>query len=152
MRRALALLCVAAVVAAAGCARIRMDTPRGFAPLEGRGVWRAVSPEGVRLQARWVDNEPRMSLDFWADALDHQLRREGYVPAAEGSTFQAGATAGRISEWSMPLGAERWTYLTAVVVVGKRILLVEVAGEADLYARHRGAILASLQTLDLQGR
>jgi hypothetical protein len=126
-----------------------MQTPEGFAPVDSREAYLAVSPEGVRFQARWVANVPRQDTAFWADALSHQLVEEGYAPAGAAETFRAGDHEGRILSWLMPYGTETWSHMTAIVVVGRRILLVEAAGERALYGRHRAAIIASLGTLSL---
>jgi len=133
----------------AACGRPRVQTPEGFAPVDSRGAFRAVSPEGVRFQVRRVRNEPRQELAFWAEALRTQLVKEGYRPSGEPQSFQTGrgGREGRLFEWIMPYGAETWSYLTGVLVTGKRIVIVEAAGERSLYQRHRAAMLASLQTL-----
>lgn len=131
----------------ASCARIRMDTPQGFAPLDPKGAWRALSPEGVRVEAHWVKNDLDMTLDFWVETLEHQLSRQGYAPLGEPATFLAGERTGALLEWSLPLGDETWTYLTGIVVAGKRVLLIQAAGEQTLYTRYRASILSSLSTL-----
>ncbi len=134
-----------------GCGRPRMEVPEGFAPLDGRGSsFRAVSPEGVRFQVRSAKNEPRQELAFWAEALRVQLAREGYRPSGEPQAFEAGGARrleGRLYEWAMPYGTETWSYLTGILVAGRRILIIEAAGERSLYRRHRAAMLASLRTL-----
>jgi hypothetical protein len=128
----------------AGGGRVRMQTPEGFAPMEGRGSYVAVSPEGVRIEARWVGNDPRKDLSFWIDALSYQLRNRGYAPSGAAESFKAGNQEGRMLEWLLPYGAEAWTYMTAIVVSGRRILVIEATGERGLYDRYRAAVLTAL--------
>ncbi len=155
---ALAAALVPAALLIASCGGPRVRAPEGFAPLErgffaaGAYVLRAMSPEGMRFQVRAVKNEPRQDLAFWGEALRTHLVNEGYRPSGEPQGFTTDdsgrrAIEGRLLEWVMPYGAETWSYLTAVVVAGRRILIVEAAGERALYEKHRAAVLASLRTL-----
>jgi len=126
-----------------------MQTPEGFAPVDSRETYLAVSPERVRLQGRSVANEPRQDAVFWTDALSHQLLKQGYAAAGAAETNRSGDTEGGILWWLMPYGTETWSYMTAIVVVGRRIVVVEAAGERALCAKHRATIVASLGTLSL---
>ena len=145
--RSLAAALALAALALAACSRPRLETPKGFAALEGGRVYRAVSPEGVRLQVRSVRNEPRQEIAFWAEALRTHLASQGYRPAGEPQRFRAGKRDGRLFEWSMPYGTETWTYVTGVMVAGRRIVVVEAAGERELFKKHRDAVLAGLSSL-----
>lgn len=154
--RTLVMAAVLLALLLAACGRPRIQTPEGFAPIANRRIFRAVSPEGVRFQVRRVKNEPRQELAFWADALRTQLVKQGYRPSGEPQSFEAarggrpdgrGGHEGRLFEWVMPYGTETWSYLTGVLIAGKRIVIVEAAGERTLYQKHRAAMLASLQTL-----
>jgi len=162
IRRAAAPALLASLLAAllpGACSAPRVRAPEGFAPLEKRlfddraYILRAMSPEGMRYQVRAVKNEPRQDLGFWAEALRAHLARTGYRPSSEPQGFRTAGPGnrapleGRFFEWTVPYGAETWSYLTAVLVAGKRILVAEAAGERAIYAKHRAAVLASLQSL-----
>ena len=144
MRRIVPALAVLLVLA--GCARVRIDTPEGFAPMKARREFRAVSPEGVAFRVRVVKNEPRMDLEFWRETLANHLKREGYRGGNE-SSFTAGERDGVIFDWTVPYGPETWSYLTAFLVSGKRIYLAEAAGEHTLIRRYRPAIEDALSSL-----
>ena len=47
------------------------------------------------------------------------------------------------------MAGEDWVYMTAFVVNGERIALVEAAGRFSEYNRHRGSLMDSLATLDI---
>jgi hypothetical protein len=138
---------VLGVALLASCSRPHMRAPDGFAPIDGGQTLRALSPEGMRVEARKIRNRPRQEVAFWTEALRTQLARDGYRAAGEPQTFKAKGREGRYFEWAVPYGTESWSYLTAIVVAGRRILVVEAAGEKSLYQKHRAALLASLETL-----
>ncbi len=149
-RRTLALFYLAAVVLG-GCvtARAALEPPAGFAAFDGERIWRALSPEGVAVSVRLVDNDPRQTLTFWAQALKTQLEKSGYTLTAE-ETLDTRSGKGILFEWAAPVGEDDWIYLTALSVVGERIAIAEAAGEYSLYQKHRPAIVESLRTLQIQ--
>jgi hypothetical protein len=140
------LLPLALLLVIAGCSRVRIDVPEGFAPAKARGEFRAISPEGLALRVRVVKNDPQMDLEFWRETLGNHLVREGYR-GGETSSFTAGEREGVIFNWTVPYGPETWSYLTAFLVSGKRIYLAEAAGEHTLMRRYRPAIEDALASL-----
>lgn len=142
-----AVLGTVVVLLATACGRVRMDAPEGFAPIKTPKALVAVSPEGVRLRVRSLRNYPEQDLEFWSKALANHLEQEGYHQAEEGERFQAGSRAGVATTWLLPYANQTWTYLTAVVVAGKRIYVAEAAGELTLFRGYHSAILESLRSL-----
>jgi len=132
------------------CSNLRIERPDGFADFKERNLYRAVSPEGMLFGVRTVDNYPRKNLDFWAEALKNQLKKEGYRLVREGEPFSAGQHNGMLFEWGVPYANESYIYLTAVLVSGNRIAIAEAGGEHTVYQKHRDALIASLQSLNLQ--
>ena len=132
----------------AGCVTSQpvLDTPRGFAAYDTQSTWKAVSPEGVVVRVRLVENEPPQSLQFWAEALKVQLEKSGYTLTGEESLETKSGDA-VLLEWAAPVGEDDWIYLTALTVVVEGIAICEAAGEFELYRSHRQAILDSLSTL-----
>ncbi len=135
----------------AGCSRVQVELPDGFAEQRERGLYRAVSPEGMRLEIRTTKNQPRKDLDFWSRALKNHLLEEGYTLVTAGEPFEAGAGQGVLYEWGAPYRNESYIYLTAIVVSGGRIAIAEGAGEHTVYRTYREEILESLGTLELRG-
>ena len=89
---------------AGASSRVEVIPPNGYAvAAAGRdGSYRALSPEGLPFRVRAFLNAPEQSLPFWSEALTSHLRKEGYRPAGESRSFQAGNDAGRIFEWVVP--------------------------------------------------
>jgi hypothetical protein len=144
---AAAIVVFASLLLLSGCAtKPALEPPDGFAEYTGGEAARAVSPEGVTLSVRWVENEPEQSLSFWRNALRTHLERSGYGLLSE-DEFEATAGPGVRFEWVAPVGAEDWIYMTAVVNAGARLAVGEAAGPAELYRSHREAIAQSLETI-----
>lgn len=150
-RRSILVALLATLALLAGCATVRpvLVVPRGFAEYREESDWRAVSPEGVALRVRLVDNEPPQTLEFWAEALRTQLEGSGYARLGE-ETVETALGPAVLLEWAAPVGQEDWVYLTGIAVSGSRIAVVEAAGAYPTYRKHRAAILDSLQSLDIR--
>lgn len=122
---ALALL----LVVAAGCTpRHNLSLPGAFARYDHGDPNRWVTAEGVVLRAREVEDPPKATLAFWTEALVHHLERRGYrVSKPVPFRTNGGVEAQRIDALTHR-GAEDWLLVTALYVVGERLLLVEATG------------------------
>lgn len=147
----IAMIVVGAVALVFGCATppVAMDSPEGFARFSDTEEVRAISPEGVLVRARLVDNDPAQSIEFWAQALERQLADSGYL-LVDSADFTADGEDGRLMEWLAPVAEDDWIYLTAIAVLGEKIAVVEAAGPAGQYQEYRSAIRDSLRTLRLE--
>jgi len=149
LRRAAVSLLVGLLLA--GCATVRpvLEQPKGFAEYREETAYRAVSPEGVVLRVRLVDNQPAQTLEFWAEALKTQLAKSGYSPMGE-EVVETRSGKGIILEWVAPVGQEDWIYLTGLCVTDRGIAVAEAAGEYGTYQERRLAIILSLRSLKLE--
>jgi hypothetical protein len=138
-----------ALLSSCATSRPVLAAPRGFAEYRRESVSLAVSPEGVVLRVRLVDNEPAQTLEFWTEALRTQLEGSGYSRLAE-ETVETPVGKAMLLEWTAPVGQEDWIYLTGLALSGSRIAVVEAAGAFPLYRKHRAAILDSLRTLEVR--
>ncbi len=129
--------------------RVTLKAPAGYAEAAAArdGSYRALSPEGLPFLVRSFRNEPAKDLDFWAEALESHLVKEGYRANGEGRRFQAGNLPGSAQEWVVPYGQESYLYLTALLVAGDRILLAEAGGPYKLYADYRQSLQESLESI-----
>jgi len=142
---------VCLALALGACSPLSVELPEGFAELQGRGrTFRAVSPEGMLLRVRLLDNHPAKELAFWSEALSGHLLKEGYRANGQAVEFASGGGTGVLYEWAAPYGNESYLYLTALVVSRRRIALAEAAAPYPVFVRHRQALRDSLQNLRLR--
>jgi hypothetical protein len=139
---------------AAGCGpSVTLQTPPGFAVLDGQKeyVYRATSAEGVVLGVRAEKNEPKGNLDFWADALDRQLRRGGYV--ADGDPHEVRAAtgvAGRIFKYTQAQGGRTHRFWMAVFVTDGNVWVVEAGGDAERFKeKAQKGVQRAIETLQI---
>lgn len=133
--RTAALLLALSATAACGPS-VTLQTPSGFAVLEDQKeyLYRATSAEGVVLGVRAEKNEPRGNIDFWADALDRQLRRGGYV--ADGDMKEVHTKTGltgREVRYTRVENGRKYRFWMTVFVTEKRVWVVEAGGDADRF-------------------
>jgi hypothetical protein len=127
--------------------RVSLRPPAGYAEAGAArdGSYRALSPEGLPFRLRSFRNEPAKDLAFWTEALKSHLAKEGYRANGEGRSFQAGNLPGSVQEWVVPYGQESYLYLTALLVTGDRILLIEAGGPYKLFVEYRPSLQESLE-------
>lgn len=161
----------------AGCsskpAQPTMDDPKGFVRFEKSHVPKWITPDGVRLKVRRVDNDPRGDLPFWMDAMARHLDQRGYVrlPATlgkdatpprprlerEGDVTEAKVAAPRCFDtvaglrgcqatWLVPRQGEDWVMTVAVYVRGDDIYLVEGAGPWQAWRPRHDDVSAALRS------
>lgn len=131
-----AILSAASLGTAACGPSVSLHTPPGFAVLEEQKeyVYRATSAEGVVIGVRAEKNEPKGNLDFWAEALDRQLRRGGYVPdGAAAEVRSAGGLVGRELRYTRQQNGRPYRFWIAVFVTENRVWVVEAGGDADRF-------------------
>lgn len=143
----LLILCLAI-----GCVHTTADNgkliPAGFAPYTQAGKIKAVSPEGIIYRVRSVDNKPFADLTFWKEALKKRMLDAGYIFLNE-APIEADAQEGYLLELTAPYGQQDYTYLVAVFVSGKKIIIAEAAGAVSDLAARRAAVLEAIQNLKL---
>ena len=122
---------------------IAFETPDGFAQFEDDIPPRAISPEGVVLRVRTVENDPTQDLDFWSEALERNMTESGYMLLDSGE-FDTGELDGVFFEWLAPLNDQDWVYLTGIAVTDDLIVIAEAAGPHAHYTGHRDSLLAAL--------
>lgn len=107
-----------------------------------------ITPEGVRLKAREVENYPKADLDFWVDALGRHMQERGYVPGATKCFETEKGHRGCTLDFMLPYGAEDWMMSETLFVVGRRVVLVECAGPYSLYVGVQEELGKALLTFD----
>ena len=122
------------------------QVPAGFARYTKAENIKAVSPEGVVYRVRTEDNKPYAELPFWKEALKKRMLDAGHVFLDE-APVSADAVPGYLLELTAPHGRADYTYLMAVFVRDKKIIIVESAGEVTHITRRRKAILTAIKAL-----
>ena len=136
------------LISACATPPVAFDTPDGFAQFEDDIPPRAISPEGVVLRVRTVDNDPVQDLAFWSEALERNMTEAGYL-LLESGEFESGELGGVFFEWLAPLNDEDWVYLTGIAVTDTVIIIAEAAGPHEHYTGHRDSLLAALSSISL---
>lgn len=125
---------------------VQHPVPDGFARYEKEKGYKAVSPEGVVYRVRYEENKPYAELSFWKEALKKRMLDAGYIFLSE-SDIKAGEDKGYLLELTAPMGEQDFTYLIAVFVKKKEIMIAEAAGEVLLLSKHRKSIVAAIERL-----
>jgi hypothetical protein len=147
MRRFLLASSLISLLLTVSCSRASVTPPEGFAELKDRQTYRAISPEGMLYRIRSVKNDPRKELEFWGEALENHLVKEGYRLNGKARSFTSGDREGLSYEWVLPYGNESYLYLTALVVTDKTITLAEATAPYSVFIRYRQALQDSLDSI-----
>ena len=131
-----------------GCVPFRAESPEGFAPYKGRRPYRAVSADGVMYRVRYEKNKPKAELAFWKEALKSRMIDAGYRFQAE-SDLEVSGHPGYLLELAAPLGTQDYTYLNAIFVHGRKLVIVEASGEVSQFQKHRASLLDAINHLEL---
>ncbi|MFO0760543.1 MAG: serine/threonine protein kinase [Byssovorax sp.] len=135
---ALAALSLGAALLA-GCTpppAAHLTTPDGFAALDKQTdyVYRAASAEGVVVAIRTEENRPKSTLDFWAGALDQQLRQTRYMPDGQASDVKAqGGLAGKQLRYTRDDGGRTYRFWMTVFVTADRVWVIEAGGDKERF-------------------
>jgi hypothetical protein len=117
-------------------------TPRGFVELEDQELYdyRATSADGLVIGVRELDNEPEGELEFWARAIENQLRnRSGYALIETRAVRSKDGVVGKQFRFGRDEGQTPHLYYVAVFVTKKRIQLLELGGTKEIMTRQAAA-------------
>ena len=121
--------------------------PEGFSAYRKGREYRAVSPDEVVYRVRAAEHEPEAELDFWKEAVRVRMTEAGYTVLRE-EMITSGAREGALIELVAPFGQTDFSYLIAVFPAGRRIILVEAAGEVERFDARREALEAAILSLN----
>jgi hypothetical protein len=121
------------------CTNFTAVTPRGFVELDDQELYdyRATSADGLVVAVRELDNEPRGELEFWARAIENQLReRGGYALLEARAVKSKDGIPGKQLRFGHDEGKTPHLYYLAVFVTPKTIQLVEIGGTKELMQKN----------------
>ena len=131
----LAILIITAAAGLPGCLPGTLKLPEHFVSVdeEDRGDYlvRGVSADGVVVALRSRENLKNGSLKFWHEAVRSELAGRGYrLGETEDITSDAGV-AGKMMTFSVRSRGVPFTYILALYVQPRQVLIVEAGGKAD---------------------
>jgi hypothetical protein len=126
---------------------VKATAPEGFAPGRKGCRFSAISPDDVVMRVRTDKTRRAADLAFWKEAMRTRMKDAGYHVVSEGDIMSASGP-GALLELSAPDGQQDDTYLVALFVDGRRLVIVEAAGEVSRFAPRREAILASIRGME----
>jgi hypothetical protein len=121
---------------AAGChPTARLDAPNDFAQLGKGGDYdfRAASAQGIVVAVRTESNEPRASVDFWAQAIDQRLARDGYTRDAIKDIASERGIPGKQLRYARNEDGRVYRYWLTVFATDARVILVEAGGDSETF-------------------
>lgn len=133
--RPLAFGALTALLLLAGCgADHTLTTPPAFRRYHEADDLRLITPDGVRVATREVDNEPRADLPFWVDAMKRHLDERGYALGREHCFTTTAGLPGCTLDFVLPHGAEDWVMSETLFVIDDTLVLIEATGPFDRFA------------------
>ena len=130
-----------------GCGRQFVAVrPEGFASYPKEKTFEAVSPDQIVYRVRVEKNEPYALFAFWKEALIKRMSSAGYRIISDTSTMISGRQA-LLLESAAPLGESDYSYLIAMAVFDKKILIAEAAGKVELFQKKKDALLKAISAI-----
>lgn len=105
---------------------------------------RAVSADGAVITARAIDNQKNGTLEFWSTAIRGELADSGHKLTEITPVESDSGLAGTMMTFSRDTRGQEFTYTVVVFVDGRRIVVAEAAGQADIYKAHEEEIKTAL--------
>lgn len=138
------ILTLAVMTTGCSTTAITMNAPDGFAQYKDSQGLRAISSDSVVYQIRELKNKPYADLEFWKKALKKQMIDSGYHFISE-SSFKGEAGLGYLIELAAPIHSEDYTYLMAIYVDKKRVVVIESTGEISKVKPYRESIISAMK-------
>lgn len=139
--------CVAALMVLSGCHTF--TAPPNFMPVDrsdqGDYDQRMISADGVVIGLRSQRTHTAGTLAFWSQAITNELvNTKGYQLVESGEEKAANGRTCRLMTFTYSLRGNGMTYLLAVHVDGREVLLAEAGGKSDLVQKQLPDIRKSL--------
>jgi hypothetical protein len=129
----------------------RLETPSGFATLEGSSAYsyRATNAKGVVLATRTEPNAVKANTEFWAETLDAKLRDKGYVAdGASRNVKTAKGLSGTQLRYLTTKNGRDHRYWVTVFATKSKVFVVEAAGDKEPFDKSVAVVDSAITTLD----
>lgn len=126
---------------ASGCGRpFDVKTGKDFAELRSQRDegydYRAMTPEGVAVSIRAMQNEEKADLGFWTKAVTLKLReQDGYALLGEDAVKSKNGTPGKRLRFAREEDKKIYDYRVTLYLAQGRVFVVESGGPRDLFAK-----------------
>lgn len=124
--------------------------PSGFAEYKKKsGVYRAISPDGVRLRVYGIKNDPYGDADMWGKSVGLYLKGQGYQEISKGDVQASGGLAGRQTVYVYRYNGTNYYYSLALFVTKKAVYIMESAGPDEAYKKRQASLRKSLDDFSI---
>jgi hypothetical protein len=153
MRR---LSLVAALAALAGCSAFHLETPPSMIELKNQASYdyRAMTPDGVVLGVRVVDDAGKTDVAFWTEAITlHMNELSGYALLGASDVTSENGSHGKELRFGHDEAGKPYVYAVRIFVRAfgasspHRLILVEVGGAKDEMERNRAVLDAAMASI-----
>ena len=127
----------------AACTNFTAVTPKGFVELDDQELYdyRATTADGLVIGVRELENEPQGELDFWARAIENQLRNNGGYALLETREVKSkDGVTGKQFRFGHDEGKTPHLYYLAVWVTPDTIQILEIGGTKELVTKHAAEV------------
>jgi hypothetical protein len=142
------------IAASSGCAAFSLDPPAGFAQVskDDSGA-RMKAGDDVGLNVSVFDNVEGGTLAFWSEDLVRKLGRREYTLARQSPVRSKNNVDGTRFDFTYtpPGTQEAKFYSVALFVTDEHLVVVQLAGDAELADRHRGRLDAIAGSTKVRG-
>ena len=129
-----------------GCTSFTVPGPAGFAeyPVK-KGVYRAITSDGVRLRVYRIKNEPFGDASMWNASAALYLKKKGYreknsVPVTAGSGIK-----GTLSEYLYHYYGKDYVYALALFTDRSYLYIIEAGGTQKEYGKKRESLVSAIR-------
>jgi hypothetical protein len=127
----------------AACTNFTAVTPKGFVELDDQDLYdyRATTADGLVIGVRELDNDPEGELDFWARAIENQLRNSGGYALLETREVKSkDGVTGKQLRFGHDEGKTPHLYYLSVFVTPDTIQILEIGGTKELVTKHAAEV------------
>ena len=149
------LTCAFALVSVAGCGRpFDVKTPPGLIELgsqDGAYAYRAMSPEGVVVAVRAVDEKRNDDIEFWTRSVELRMKElAGYALLGEGDVKSRDGTKGKELRFGHDEGGKPYLYTVRIFVAQGRVFVVEAGGAKPQMERYSDTVGWTLDSVEVK--
>lgn len=128
-------------------------TPVGFVELEDQTLhdYRATTADGLVIAVRELDHEPEGSEDFWARAIENQLRdRGGYALIGSQEVQSKSGQKGKQMRFGHDESGTPHVYVVTLFVTKDTLYVMESGGTKELVERHKDQLDWAIQNFRIK--